>query len=286
MDDGYRLEDHHAGLSVIYKPRARTNPGRHHHGSWEILYLASGERTFFHGSATWLVRSGDALIVRPQVLHRALNRHEKDCSLYNLYFSAPESASFAQVLPLLEACASEPNPVIPVPESDRYRIVRFFSEIARELDQRKSGYDKAAWGSAAILLVELSRYAADRSDSAEGGRSGSGMRAEIAELIRFLDSRYTEPLTLAGLAAEVSLSPAHLSRLFHRETRYTITEYLASLRVREACRHLAETRLGSNEIAELCGFGSAAQFSRVFRGITGQSPLQWRKAQDPGTVRY
>ncbi len=284
MDHGYRHEDRTAGISVIYKPRAHTNPVRHHHGFWEILYLASGERTFFHGSATWLVRAGDALFVRPQVLHRALNRHERDCSLYNLSFPALEASPFAQILPLLESCATDSNPVITVPEGERYRIIRLFSDIARELELKRAGYENAAWASAFLLLVSLSRLAADRTARAEGSRPGIPLRAEIAALVGWLDAHYAESVSLSVLAERASLSPAYLSRLFHRETRFTVTEYLAALRVREACRLLSETRLGAWEIAERCGFGSAAQFGRVFRGLTGQSPVQWRKAQAP--ARY
>ncbi len=281
MDQGYRLEDARVGLTVIYKPKARTNPERHFHGSWEVLYLASGERTFFHGADTWRVSAGDALVVRPQVLHRALNKNDGDCSLYNLYFPVPDTPWYGRALPLLERCASDSNPVIPVPEEFRYRIVRLFSDIGGELGERGREYESAAWGSALLLLVDLTRFAALRDEAGPGDHARAGVRREVAELISWLEENYAEPVDLASLSSRAGLSPAHLSRLFHRETRYTLTEYLAALRVREACRLLAESGEDSGSIAERCGFGSLSQFARVFRGHTGQSPIQWRKSLRP-----
>ena len=66
----------------------------------------------------------------------------------------------------------------------RYRIIRLFSDIARELELKRAGYENAAWASAFLLLVSLSRLAADRTARAEGSRPGIPLRAEIAALVR------------------------------------------------------------------------------------------------------
>jgi len=270
------------GLSVIYKPRAGTNKERHRHGSWELLYLDSGERTFFHGSATLRLRSGDAMIIRPGLVHRALNRQEETCSLYNLYLSPPEGEGYSQVLSLLEGCVPSEGSVISVPERSRYKVVRYFSDLARELEARERGYRDAAWSTAILLLTELSRSIGNASQRSREGNPRIGMRLEIAELVDWMAAHFREPLSLKALARRVSLSPSHLSRLFHRETRFTLVEYLTALRIQEACRLLEESSLRVTEIAEACGFGSFPQFGRSFRLLTGQSPLGYRKARRKG----
>lgn len=262
-----------------------TNPERHFHQSWEVLYLEKGSRTVFHGSSTWLVGSGDALVVRPGVLHRALNRPGETCSLYNVYFSNPVSPWLERALPLLESCSAGVNPVISVKEVDRYRIVRLFSDIARELTARDKDYESLAWGTVLILLAELSRSAHQADQSLMTGPVPvTGIREEIAETIEWINAHFHQRIDLGTLASRIGLSPAHLSRLFHRETRYTLIEYLTSVRVREACRQLAETGSTVSAIAAQCGFGSVAQFARAFRSLTGMSPLTWRKSSR--TARY
>lgn len=279
MDHDYRFDDELTGLRIIYKTRAKTNPERHFHQSWEVLFLESGSRTFFHGSDTWQVGAGAALVVRPGLLHRALNRAGETCSLYNLYFSEPVSPWLERALPLLEACSGRVDPVITVREGDRHRIVRLFSDIAHELSRREREYESIAWGTVLILLAELSRCALPSVPFlSEGPRSRGGTRSEIADLIAWIDAHFRERIDLSVLASRVSLSPSHLSRLFHQETRYTLVEYITSVRVREACRQLLESRASASTIASQCGFGSIAQFGRAFRSLTGQSPLAYRKA--------
>lgn len=282
MNEGYRYEDRDLGLSVIYKPRAGTNKERHYHGSWELLYLDSGERTVFHGSTTLQVRSGDAMIIRPGIVHRALNRQDETCSLYNLYFSTTEGPWFPLILPILEGCIPSEFPIISVPERNRYKVVRYFSDMARELERREKGYEEASWSAAILLLTELTRSVGTLSTDDRDGSPRIGMRREIAELADWMAAHFREPLTLETLARRASLSPSHVSRLFHRETRFTLVEYLTALRVQEACRLLEGGNLKVTEIADLCGFGSLAQFGRSFRLLTGQAPLEYRKARQRG----
>ena len=48
--DDYRLTSTGCGFSLIKKSHAITNPTRHFHPWWEILYIESGERTFFYAN--------------------------------------------------------------------------------------------------------------------------------------------------------------------------------------------------------------------------------------------
>ena len=68
-----RLNDENSGYRIVGKKEANSNPQRHFHNSWEILYIARGNRNFFYGHKTYNVVSGDFLCVEPGVLHRGIN---------------------------------------------------------------------------------------------------------------------------------------------------------------------------------------------------------------------
>ncbi|MNC81347.1 Arabinose operon regulatory protein [compost metagenome] len=54
-------------------------------------------------------------------------------------------------------------------------------------------------------------------------------------------------------------------------------EYLNYVRIRETKFLLRTTDWRMTRIARETGFDSIAHFGRVFKGLTGRSPLQYRK---------
>ena len=56
-------------------------------------------------------------------------------------------------------------------------------------------------------------------------------------------------------------------------------EYLSNIRVKEAQRLLHKTSYPVAQIAQMVGFGTVTHFGRVFRKISGESPLNYRKME-------
>jgi AraC-like DNA-binding protein len=89
------------------------------------------------------------------------------------------------------------------------------------------------------------------------------------------------------LAREMGISPGHLARSFKTEMGVSLVEYRNRLRVE---RFFASVdRGGSNlqEAAQEAGFGSYAQFHRVFRKLLGTTPREYltgRRAAAPESV--
>ncbi len=81
--------------------------------------------------------------------------------------------------------------------------------------------------------------------------------------------------TLSELAARVQMSPTYLSALFQRQTGLTIPAYRNRLRLQAffAAIH-AHPEIGMLTHALDAGFGSYAQFFRVFTKAMGLSPRQ------------
>lgn len=83
-------------------------------------------------------------------------------------------------------------------------------------------------------------------------------------------------LTQAQLARRVNLSPFYLSDVFRRQTGLTIPAYRNRLRLQEFFRRFQahpEIRLLQHALDS--GFGSYAQFYRVFASALGVSPREW-----------
>jgi AraC-like DNA-binding protein len=93
-----------------------------------------------------------------------------------------------------------------------------------------------------------------------------------------LRQRCTEMVSIAGIAAELGVSAAHLARRFRASTKQTPVAFLTSVRIERAREQLRESDDGILTIALDCGFGSLEHFHRTFRAATGQAPGAWRKA--------
>jgi AraC-like DNA-binding protein/mannose-6-phosphate isomerase-like protein (cupin superfamily) len=268
----YRIHDANAGLSVSYKARAETNPERHMHDVYELLYIESGERTFFHANRTFHIGSGSFLCVRPGVMHRALNRPHETCSLICAYFDGKSPFS-RDMLTLLDSCGTSEEPVVTVPESDRPAFIASLHRVADELNGKNAGYRSMAWAYLYQAVAGLVRQLVPGADD----QPVVPMNPNVMLVIEYLSRHFREDISLSSVAFRFRLSASYLSRLFRSSTRYTFVEYLQSLRIREACRLLTSTNDTVGSIASRSGFGSVTQFGRVFLKSTGETPYNWRK---------
>lgn len=101
----------------------------------------------------------------------------------------------------------------------------------------------------------------------------------LRRVLDFVEARLAGEISLDDLAAEACLSPFHFSRLFHDATGLSPHRYVTDRRIQAAKEKLALRHSSQVEIALDCGFGSQANFIRVFRKATGLTPGQYRNLQ-------
>ena len=99
----------------------------------------------------------------------------------------------------------------------------------------------------------------------------------IAKSVSYMESNFTEPLTMEEIAAISSLSPRHFSRLFASSYHTTPGNYILSLRMQHAAGLLKNTDLSISQVAFQSGFNDSNYFSRQFRKFFGTSPREYRE---------
>lgn len=95
----------------------------------------------------------------------------------------------------------------------------------------------------------------------------------------YIESCYTEPITLAGVACESHLSPYHFLRLFRQTYGMTPFQHITRLRLDRAARLLVTTDETISGICFDLGFESPTSFSLLFRRHFGQSPTDYRQSR-------
>ncbi|KEQ25169.1 bifunctional transcriptional activator/DNA repair enzyme AdaA [Paenibacillus tyrfis] len=105
-----------------------------------------------------------------------------------------------------------------------------------------------------------------------------GPDAQIAHAVNeLIKRRYSEPLTLGDIGAELKMSPYHLQRVFKRVTGTTPSKQLLHIRMEEAQRLLAASEQPITDIAAEVGFRSPSHFTSVFHKTVGCTPMEYRE---------
>ncbi len=103
----------------------------------------------------------------------------------------------------------------------------------------------------------------------------------IAEVVRRVNQCPAASWRNPELAQIAAMSTESFIRLFRHWTGETPIRYVQQVRVREACRLLADTGISIEEVAIKTGFPDRFYFSRVFKKHTNCSPAAYRRATSP-----
>jgi transcriptional regulator GlxA family with amidase domain len=90
--------------------------------------------------------------------------------------------------------------------------------------------------------------------------------------------------SISNLAMHVSLSPAHLQRLFKRQTGLQLGGLVVERRLQRAAELLIQTNLSIKEIAHAVGYRHHSSFVRAFQRRFSQAPKRYR-SQDSSPNR-
>jgi AraC family transcriptional regulator len=102
--------------------------------------------------------------------------------------------------------------------------------------------------------------------------------SRINRVIDYIENNISQDFTLDKLARIACFSKYHFHRIFNSFMHETLFHFIFRLRLERAASRLCfEISKSVTDIALECGFGSAASFSKSFKGHFHESPTIWRK---------
>ena len=103
---------------------------------------------------------------------------------------------------------------------------------------------------------------------------------KVLEVQSFLHEAYKEPLTGDYLEEKFDINFDYLNRLFRKNMKKTVFQYLRDIRIAHAKQLLTTTSMRIMEVSECVGFADESYFSKVFKKQTGVSPADYAKTQE------
>ena len=99
----------------------------------------------------------------------------------------------------------------------------------------------------------------------------------ILRVMRLMQERFGEPLTLDEFAARSNMAVASFARRFKRVTSISPHQFLTRLRLSHAKELLVNSDAKIDTIAEKCGFADRQHFTRTFRKLSHHTPAAYRR---------
>lgn len=263
-------------IEWVKKTTPYSMSSKHYHDYYELYYLWSGERLYFIKNRTYHVHQGDLVLINVNEIHKTLEAGSDSHERILIYFHE----EFIKDLLVDEnynplTCFSGAKVIRPEKQDTNVienLLFRMIDETKKNLPETKL-YLRVLLLEMLITLHRLQSYQED--DSAE---FPGLMHKKVSEIVRYINDHYAQHQSLKIVAAKFNISPYYLSRIFNKATGFSFVEYLNSIRVKEAQKLLKETSLTITEIAEKVGYESLTHFGRVFKSITGLSPMKYRKS--------
>jgi AraC-like DNA-binding protein len=88
---------------------------------------------------------------------------------------------------------------------------------------------------------------------------------------------FGERLGLARIARIAGFSPTYFSELFRKKQGVTFEQHLLGIRIERAKQLLGGTSLSLQRVAALCGLSTRNYLGRVFKRVTGETPMGYRR---------
>ena len=101
----------------------------------------------------------------------------------------------------------------------------------------------------------------------------------MALIVERVDTQLGKRASLEEISSGFGLSPSHFARKFHQSTGLSLGRFMNQRRIGQS---FALLRTGRTQLAQLSlelGFSSQSHFTRLFSGLTGLTPFQFRRAQ-------
>lgn len=250
-----------------------------------LAYFAHGGGDLSLHGHRWQIRSGDVYLVAPgEVVGVGGDRTALTAADgWGVYFPpevlTPKTPGGLEswrahplLFPFVRGVAGGAQR-LSVPVGERPAWSERMTALEDELERRRDGYREAALAHLTLLLVAVSRLAADVVGDLR-------LRREplLADVFDVIERRYREQISLKDVAGDVGVSAGHLTTVVRRKTGRTVGAWVTERRMAEARMLLARTGLPVNDIARRIGYDDPAYFARCFRRAHGVPPLAWRRA--------
>jgi AraC family transcriptional activator of pobA len=251
-----------------------------HRNLFQILLIERGGGDMTFEASSIAFEAPCAILVPPTMAH-GFRFHPAVTDGWVMSFTEDVAEAMGdrrgEALARLKALAAEP--VVPLGEAERSRLLKLASELHEEGFLARAGFRIAMRGLLALIAVETARLAAGRARAGADEVALEPAGATIEALRKLVEEHFHNERQLAFYAGKLAMTIDRLNDHVRRATGVTAGHLIRQRVLTEAKRQLVFTSLPIHEIAYQLAFSDPSHFARFFRKQTGTTPHEFRAAR-------
>lgn len=250
----------------------------HVHDYYEIVYVYSGQGTFFIGDKFHHMQQGDVFLIPNNTIHRAMPDKDNPVTSTAIFFSPTLLYNnlvdeFFSYIHLFEQTKKSSNYQISLPADTQQKIEKQLLNINRELTNAEPGAKHASLLIVHQIILDLYRIRIKNKE-----KSNTYHSDWVTDILAYINEHLGESLSLTELANKSLVSTSHFSRVFKQKIGIGLIEYLNTKRIIKAKELLLSSTYTVSQLAEMCGFESVSHFHRIFKKYLQMTPAHYRKS--------
>lgn len=257
-------------------PETCKMPHWHFHPEYEIVYISNGKGKRHVGNHISYYENGDLIFLGPNLPHfgfcdQYMEEHTEIVIQMKADFMGKDFLSLPEMFAIKQLF-------------DRSKQGLVFHQAIKEAvgQELVAMYDMDNFDRLLALLKTL-KVLAQTKEYTLLNASGLALEVQsqdhyrINSIYQYVESRFTQEITLDEMAKKVNMTVPAFCRYFKKLTGKTFTHFVNEFRIAHACKLLAKGVLPISEICYESGFNNFSHFNKQFRLVTGNSPSKYRK---------
>ena len=247
----------------------------HWHREFEINYVLEGRGIYRINDKEYHAEEGDIIFIQPENLHSIY--FDGGIQVYNTIVFSPDmlsdgsSRAYNEYLRPIEVGETEITPCCFKKTMLGYDEIRECVQSVFENADVCALNDIILKSQLLKLMYLFARFGfVKKCATIPSNRS-------LKPTMEYIKERYNEELTIKELAAFSHLSESYFMAQFKMQIGISAIEYINRLRIEKAQNMLRKTTMSVTDIAISCGYKNISNFNRIFKKITGTTPLDFRK---------
>lgn len=252
----------------------------HWHNYCEISYVESGSGSYFVNGRQYEMQKGDLIIFNNVEPHGWIV--ESEHMIMTVLIFGTELVSnlhYDYLKPFVERGSNFKNK-IDKEELFTTNIVEMLKEIYSENSEQNQGHRLLILADILRILTLLIRFYQKDLEPGKATESLTDKKynmKRLEEAFQYINSHYTEKITLKEVAESVFMSENYFSFYFKKITDTSFMDYVTSLRLMRVNELMKTTDMSMYEIAMESGFHNMANFYRIYKKHVGALPARRRE---------
>ncbi len=245
----------------------------HFHPFTEIFFITDGKGAFYLSDQIVNVNKWDLIIINSNCLHTEKSSLSDVPLEYivmgvdNLLLNFPESYSLTdndKQIKLYEIMNFT---------KDKDIILNHFNTLIKEIENKEFNYEIIC---KSILNMFITYIIRSRSSLLFIEESREKLNLECIKIKNYIDSHYSQNITLDFLSNLTYMNKFHLVHTFTKQIGLSPINYAINKRIQEAKNLLSTTSYSIRDIASIVGFSNSSYFSQMFKKVAGLTPKNYR----------